>query len=71
VQVDTMAQWFARGQEPTLERAPTFNGVNFSERVVVTADTPLGADGMNPPPVEWVPFFEAKWCAEFTNLPNC
>ena len=36
--VDALMQLFARGQQPSQERAPTYNGVNFSVRQVIDAD---------------------------------
>ena len=69
--VDALMQLVARGQPPSQERAPTYNGVNFSVRQVVdTTNAP--ADG--PPvasPFDHVSFFQSKWCTEFTNLPSC
>ena len=69
--VDALMQLFARGQQPSQESAPTYNGVNFSVRQVIDA-TNAPADGEAvTPPVDYVTFFQAKWCAEFTNLPGC
>lgn len=69
--VDALMEWFARGQEPSQERAPTYNGVNMSQRKVYDASN-APADGEAPKSdVDYVTFFETKWCAEFTNLPNC
>ena len=50
-----------------------FGGLNFSARQVVTVDTipASGTEIAPPPPGDYEEFFRAKWCAEFTNLPNC
>ena len=69
--VDALMQLVARGQEPSQERAPTYNGVNFSVRQIIDADN-APADGEPVvSPVDYEAFFQAKWCAEFTNLPSC
>ena len=36
--VDALMQLEARGQQPSQERAPTYNGVNFSVRQIIDAD---------------------------------
>jgi len=69
--VDALMQLVARGQEPSQERAPTYNGVNFSVRQIIDAEN-APADGEPVlSPVDYEAFFTAKWCTEFTNLPNC
>ncbi len=70
-QVDALAQLLTRGQVPSQDRAPNYNGVNFSARQVITIDN-VPTDGSEiPAPVEYEAFCRAKWCAEFTNLPSC
>jgi ABC-type sugar transport system substrate-binding protein len=69
--VDALMQLVGRGQQPSQERAPTYNGVNFSVRQIIDAEN-APADGEPVvSPVDYEAFFQAKWCAEFTNLPNC
>lgn len=69
--VDALMQLVARGQQPSQERAPTYNGVNFSVRQIIDASN-APADGEPVvSPVDYESFFTAKWCTEFTNLPNC
>lgn len=69
--VDALMQLVGRGQQPSQERAPTYNGVNFSVRQVIDAEN-APADGEPVlSPVDYEAFFTAKWCTEFTNLPNC
>jgi ABC-type sugar transport system substrate-binding protein len=72
-QVDAIAQLLARGTAPSQERAPDFGGLNFSSRQVVTVDNipATGSEIAPPPPGDYEVFFRTKWCAEFTNLPNC
>lgn len=69
--VDALMQLVARGQEPSQERAPTYNGVNFSVRQIVDADNAPADGEAIVSPVDYTAFFQAKWCVEFTNLPNC
>jgi hypothetical protein len=68
---DALMQLAARGQTPSTERAPDFNGVNMSARQVVDIlNAP--ADGVAPmAAVDYETFFKAKWCTEFPGLPNC
>ena len=69
--VDALMQLLARGQQPSQERAPTYNGVNFSVRQIIDAEN-APADGEPVvSPIDYEAFFQAKWCAEFTNLPGC
>ena len=69
--VDALMQLQARGQAPSQERAPTYNGVNFSVRQIIDASN-APADGTPVvSPIDYTAFFQAKWCTEFTNLPNC
>jgi ABC-type sugar transport system substrate-binding protein len=70
-QVDAYAQLLARGQVPSQDRAPNYNGVNFSARQVVTIDNAPTDGSEIPSPVDYEAFFRAKWCADFTNLPSC
>lgn len=69
--VDALMQLFARGQAASQERAPTYNGVNLSARQVVdAANAPADGEPVEAA-VDYQLLFESKWCAEFTNLPNC
>jgi ABC-type sugar transport system substrate-binding protein len=69
--VDAVMQLIARGQEPSQERAPTYNGVNLSVRQVIdSSNAPADGEAIASP-VDYVGLFQAKWCTEFTNLPNC
>jgi len=73
-QVDAVAQLFARGQEPSQDRAPSYGGLNFSVRQVIN-DSNIPAEGTDipdpDPPGDYASFFQMKWCNEFTNMPSC
>jgi ABC-type sugar transport system substrate-binding protein len=73
-QVDAVAQLFARGEEPSQERAPDYGGINFSVRQVVN-DSNIPASGTDiadpDPPGDYAEFFRTKWCADFTNVAAC
>ncbi len=76
-QVDAVAAWLEDGTEPSQERAPTYDGRNFSVRQVVTIDTvnAMPADSTEVPapnpPGDYEEFFRNKWCDEYSGLPNC
>jgi ABC-type sugar transport system substrate-binding protein len=69
--VDALMQLVARGQEPSQERAPTYNGVNLSVRQVIDASNAPADGEAVASPVDYEALFKAKWCTEFTNLPSC
>ncbi|WP_419919546.1 sugar ABC transporter substrate-binding protein [Candidatus Poriferisocius sp.] len=76
-QVDAVAAWLENGTMPSQERAPTYDGRNFSVRQVVTIET---VNAMDPestevpapdPPGDYEEYFRNKWCEEYDGLPNC
>lgn len=76
-QVDAVAAWLENGTEPSQERAPIYDGRNFSVRQVVTIDTvnAMPADSTEvpapDPPGDYEEYFRNKWCDEYDGLPNC
>lgn len=76
-QVDAVAQMLAFGEEPSQERAPTYDGRNFSVRQVVTIDTvnAMPADSTEvpapDPPGDYEEYFRNKWCEQFSGVANC
>ena len=76
-QVDAVAELLAFGTEPSQERAPTYDGRNFSVRQVVTIDTvnAMPADSTEvpapDPPGDYEEYFRNKWCSQFSGVANC
>ena len=76
-QVDAVAQMLVFGEEPSQERAPDFDGRNFSVRQVVTIDTvnAMPADSTEvpapDPPGDYEEYFRNKWCGQFSGVANC
>ncbi len=76
-QVDAVAAWLHDGTEPSQERAPTYDGRNFSVRQVVTIDTvnAMPDDSTEvpapDPPGDYEEYFRNKWCDQYDGLPNC
>ncbi|WP_419925777.1 sugar ABC transporter substrate-binding protein [Candidatus Poriferisocius sp.] len=76
-QVDAVAELLAFGTEPSQERAPTYDGRNFSVRQVVTIDTvnAMPADSTEvpapDPPGDYEEYFRNKWCGQFSGIASC
>ncbi|MDE0216856.1 MAG: sugar ABC transporter substrate-binding protein [bacterium] len=76
-QVDAVAEWLVFGTTPSQERAPDYDGRNFSVRQVVTIDTvnAMPADSTEvpapDPPGDYEEHFRNKWCGQFTGIANC
>ena len=76
-QVDAVAELLAFGTHPSQERAPDYDGRNFSVRQVVTIDTvnAMPADSTEvpapDPPGDYEEFFRNKWCSQFSGIANC
>ena len=65
VALDQVATNAARGADFSMERQPTYEGIQFDSPVLVTADNLPPAGEPVPPGVDYVSFFTAKWNAEF------
>ena len=76
-QVDAVAELLAFGTHPSQERAPDYDGINFSVRQVVTIDTvnAMPADSTEvpapDPPGDYEEYFRNKWCGQFSGVANC
>lgn len=76
-QVDAVAELLAFGTNPSQERAPDYDGRNFSVRQVVTIDTvnAMPADSTEvpapDPPGDYEEYFRNKWCGQFSNAAGC
>ncbi|MCQ3810315.1 MAG: sugar ABC transporter substrate-binding protein [Acidimicrobiia bacterium] len=76
-QVDAVAELLAFGTHPSQERAPDYDGRNFSVRQVVTIDTvnAMPADSTEvpapDPPGDYEEYFRNKWCGQFSGVANC
>jgi len=76
-QVDAVAEWLANGTQPSQERAPDYDGRNFSVRQVVTIDTvnAMPADSTEVPapnpPGDYEEYFRNKWCEQFSGIASC
>ena len=76
-QVDAVAELLAFGTHPSQERAPDYDGRNFSVRQVVTIDTvnTMPADSTEvpapDPPGDYEEYFRNKWCGQFSGVANC
>jgi len=76
-QVDAVAELLAFGTHPSQERAPDYDGRNFSVRQVVTIDTvnAMPADSTEvpapDPPGDYEEYFRDKWCGQFSNVAGC
>ena len=76
-QVDAVAELLAFGTDPSQERAPDYDGRNFSVRQVVTIDTvnAMSADSTEvpapDPPGDYEEYFRNKWCGQFSGVANC
>ncbi|WP_419845978.1 sugar ABC transporter substrate-binding protein [Candidatus Poriferisocius sp.] len=76
-QVDAVAQMLVFGEEPSQERAPSYDGRIFSVRQVVTIDTvnAMPADSTEvpapDPPGDYEEYFRNKWCGQFSGVANC
>ncbi len=76
-QVDAVAELLAFDTHPSQERAPDYDGRNFSVRQVVTIDTvnAMPADSTEvpapDPPGDYEEYFRNKWCSQFSGIANC
>ena len=76
-QVNAVAELLAFGTEPSQDRAPDYDGRNFSVRQVVTIDTvnAMSADSTEvpapDPPGDYEEYFRNKWCGQFSRVANC
>ena len=76
-QVDAVAELLAFGTHPSQERAPDYDGRNFSVRQVVTIDTvnAMPADSTEvpapDPPGDYEEYFRNKWCSQFSGIASC
>ena len=76
-QVDAVAELLAFGTDPSQDRAPDYDGRNFSVRQVVTIDTvnAMSADSTEvpapDPPGDYEEYFRNKWCDQFSGVANC
>lgn len=76
-QVDAVAELLVFGTDPSQERAPDYDGRNFSVRQVVTIDTvnAMPADSTEvpapDPPGDYEEYFRNKWCGQFSGIASC
>ncbi len=76
-QVDAVAEMLVFGAEPSQDRAPDYDGRNFSVRQVVTIDTvnAMPADSTEvpapDPPGDYEEYFRNKWCGQFSGIASC